>query len=78
MTRRTHVLIAFVTMALAAKPEADKFKTKLSRDLLVQHALNRLTFGTRPGDIEQVKKLGLKKWIDRQLHPVEVDHWRNV
>jgi uncharacterized protein (DUF1800 family) len=31
--------------------------------------LNRLTFGPRPGDIAQVKALGLKKWIDLQLHP---------
>ena len=69
MTRRTHFLIAFVTLALAAKPVADRFKTKLSGDLPVQQALNRLTFGARPGDIEQVKKIGLKKWIDRQLHP---------
>ena len=32
-------------------------------------ALNRLTFGARPGDVEQVKAMGLKKWIDLQLHP---------
>ncbi len=69
MTRRTPVLIAIATLALAAKPAADRFKTKLSGDLQIQQALNRLTFGARPGDIEQVKKLGLKQWIDRQLHP---------
>jgi uncharacterized protein (DUF1800 family) len=33
------------------------------------HALNRLTFGPRPQDLEQVAKMGLKKWIDLQLHP---------
>ena len=72
MTRRPHVLIAFVTLALAAKPVADKFKTKLPGDLLIQQALNRLTFGVRPGDIGHVKKSGLKKWMDRQLHPQSV------
>jgi uncharacterized protein (DUF1800 family) len=28
-----------------------------------------LTFGPRPGDVERVKAIGLKKWIDMQLHP---------
>ncbi len=35
----------------------------------IEHALNRLTFGPRPTDAEQVRKTGLKKWIEAQLHP---------
>ena len=31
--------------------------------------LDRLTFGARPGDAEAVRRLGVKKWIDQQLHP---------
>ena len=42
---------------------------KLSPDKQVIHVLNRLTFGPRPGDIEQVRKLSVDKWIDLQLHP---------
>ena len=42
---------------------------KLSQDDQVIHALNRLTFGPRPGDVETVRKMGVKKWIDLQLHP---------
>ncbi len=42
---------------------------KLPKDKKALHALNRLTFGPRPGDLEALKKLGLKKWIDLQLHP---------
>jgi len=38
----------------------------------VLHALNRLTFGPRPGDIEAVRKIGVKKWIDLQLHPERI------
>src|ERR1700691_4138050 len=45
---------------------------KLSKDEQVIHALNRLTFGPRPGDVEAVRKLGLKKWIDLQLHPERI------
>src|SRR5579864_1923920 len=41
----------------------------ISSDQKIIHALNRLTFGPRPGDFEQVRKAGLKKWIDLQLHP---------
>ena len=45
------------------------FLTPLNNDQKILHALNRLTFGPRPGDFDQVRKLGLKKWIDIQLHP---------
>jgi uncharacterized protein (DUF1800 family) len=33
------------------------------------HALNRLTFGARPGDVQQVMAMGVDRWIDLQLHP---------
>ena len=39
----------------------------------VVHALNRLTFGPSPGDIERVSAIGLDKWIDQQLHPEKID-----
>ncbi|HYR43924.1 MAG TPA: DUF1800 family protein, partial [Terriglobia bacterium] len=48
---------------------AGRFDQKFSQDKQVIHALNRLTFGLRPGDIEQVRKLTIEKWIDLQLHP---------
>jgi uncharacterized protein (DUF1800 family) len=32
------------------------------------HALNRLTFGPRPGDMQQVMAMGVDRWIDLQLH----------
>jgi uncharacterized protein (DUF1800 family) len=37
------------------------------------HALNRLTFGPRPGDIDRVIAMGVDKWIDQQLHPDKID-----
>jgi uncharacterized protein (DUF1800 family) len=37
------------------------------------HALNRLTFGPRPGDVERVKQIGVDKWIEFQLHPEKID-----
>jgi uncharacterized protein (DUF1800 family) len=41
-------------------------------DNAIAHALNRLAFGARPGDVEAVKRVGLANWIDRQLRPSEI------
>src|SRR6266545_309884 len=35
----------------------------------VTHALNRLAFGARPGDVQRVQKIGLATWIEQQLNP---------
>src|ERR1035437_2988563 len=32
----------------------------------VNHVLNRLTFGARPGDAEAVRAMGVDRWIDLQ------------
>src|SRR5271170_1057148 len=47
--------------------------TELSSDEAVLHALNRLAYGPRPGDVERVKQMGLAKWIDQQLNPNSID-----
>jgi uncharacterized protein (DUF1800 family) len=56
-----------------AKLQAKLFQKKLSKNDQILHALDRLTFGPRPGDVERVKKIGLKKWIFEQLHPDRMD-----
>jgi hypothetical protein len=48
---------------------AGRFDQKLSTDKQVIHVLNRMTFGPRPGDVEQVRKMTVEKWIELQLHP---------
>jgi uncharacterized protein (DUF1800 family) len=52
--------------------ETAQFFASLSKDQKVIQALNRLTFGPRAGDFEQVKHTGLKKWVDLQLHPERI------
>jgi uncharacterized protein (DUF1800 family) len=42
------------------------------RDEIV-HVLNRITFGPRPGDVEMVQKMGLRNFIEQQLHPETID-----
>jgi hypothetical protein len=37
------------------------------------HALNRLTFGPRPGDVTAVLSKGLDGWIEDQLHPESIN-----
>ena len=49
--------------------EARQFQKQLARDQKILQALNRLTYGPRPGDVREVQSMGLKKWIERQLHP---------
>jgi uncharacterized protein (DUF1800 family) len=52
--------------------EARQFQKQLAADQKILQALNRLTYGPRPSDAQQVKSIGLKKWIDRQLHPENI------
>ena len=47
---------------------------RIQGDDRILHALNRFTFGPRPGDLEAVRAMGLEKWFDRQLHPATLDH----
>jgi uncharacterized protein (DUF1800 family) len=47
--------------------------TELSADEAILHALNRLAYGPRPGDVERIKQMGLAKWIDQQLNPNSID-----
>jgi len=60
------------------KPKADPALkglpiTELSADEAILHALNRLAYGPRPGDVERVRQMGLAKWIEQQLNPNSID-----
>jgi uncharacterized protein (DUF1800 family) len=39
----------------------------------VLHALNRFTFGPRPGDVAAVQAFGVQRWFDQQLNPSRID-----
>jgi len=47
--------------------------TELNADEAILHALNRLAYGPRPGDVERVRQMGLAKWIEQQLNPNSID-----
>ena len=63
--------LATAFIPAGAKPR-QKTQPPMSKEQQVDHALSRLTWGVRPGDTAEVNKLGLKKWIDAQLHPERI------
>ena len=63
-------LTCAVSPLLARKKDADTGQNERKRAI---HALNRLTFGPRPGDVQRVMSVGVDKWIDLQLHPDKIN-----
>jgi uncharacterized protein (DUF1800 family) len=45
----------------------------LSYTQKISQVLNRLSFGPKPGDEAMVRQLGLKAYIEQQLHPETID-----
>jgi uncharacterized protein (DUF1800 family) len=64
-------LACAVPQLLARKKEQPVDAASTERKRAV-HALNRLTFGARPGDVQQVVAMGVDRWIDLQLHPEKI------
>ncbi|HEV2447046.1 MAG TPA: DUF1800 family protein, partial [Candidatus Sulfopaludibacter sp.] len=60
-------------LAYGRNPDAARqFLKRLPKDRQIEQALNRLTFGPRPGDAGRVRAMGLKKWVELQLHPAQI------
>ena len=73
---RIVVLVLVPALSFAASKKVSlpkKTAAPLTQQQRAIHALNRLTFGPRPGDLDQVLKIGVDKWIDQQLHPDSID-----
>jgi len=69
--RRVATLL-FACAVVSSASASGRFDQKLPVDRQAVQVLNRLTFGPRLGDVEQVRKIGIEKWIDQQLHPAQV------
>ena len=63
------VSILLISAATLSAGGSGRFDQRLSTDRQAIHVLRRLTFGPQRGDLEQIRKLGVAKWIDLQLHP---------
>ncbi len=66
-------LVAFMAFASRKKEKNAADAAQIDDSKRALHALQRLTFGPRPGDVERVAAMGVDKWIDLQLHPEKTD-----
>ncbi|MBI3475004.1 MAG: DUF1800 domain-containing protein [Acidobacteria bacterium] len=79
MLRDCHLAVAtglLLIAGLASQLDAKRKATNagaMDEQKRAVHALNRLTFGPRPGDVQRVTQIGVDKWIDAQLHPERID-----
>ena len=65
--------MAMVTPPVSAAEAGTPAPGRLTKEERVLHALDRLTFGPRPGDVAAVEKMGLDAWLEGQLHPESLD-----
>ncbi|MDP9053245.1 MAG: DUF1800 family protein, partial [Acidobacteriota bacterium] len=78
MQRKTPFIIPAVVLLLSSGAYARKKavgatpQPQLTGERKVLHALNRLTFAPRPGDVDAVSAMGLDRWIELQLHPLTI------
>jgi uncharacterized protein (DUF1800 family) len=78
--RNRAALLIFIVILLSAGLHAKKQAKaplapaipQMTADQKALHMLNRLTFGARPGDLDQLKQMGLDRWLDQQLHPEDI------
>ena len=69
------VISARLAAPITAQPGSARLDHReLAADQQIIQALNRLTFGPRPGDAQKVRAMGLDKWIDVQLHPERINN----
>ncbi len=71
------ILLLLFSFSTASAAEGKNSKTPAKPQVLSDHdralhALERLTFGPRPGDIEKVLSLGADNWIEQQLNPEQL------
>ena len=66
------VVLVFLLFFLTASTVSPA-PQKVSDEQQIKHVLNRLGFGARPGDIERVQKLGIREYIEQQLHPDRIN-----
>src|SRR5437763_8412551 len=75
-------LVSLVAAMLAVLPAATKkpdvpaseqtFRAALTKDQRLTHAVERLSVGARPGDLDRIRQYGVDRWVDDQLHPERI------
>ena len=57
----------------ALPPDSENRPNRLKNDERIAHVLNRLSFGARPGDLARIQTTGINAYIEKQLHPEQID-----
>ncbi len=70
---RLPTFVPLLVLILAASLTGAASSSVPNDEQAVTHALNRLAFGPAPGDVANVRRIGLAAWIDRQLHPERIE-----
>ena len=66
------IVVAGLASQYALGRKKDKPAGAMDERKRAVHALNRLAFGPRPGEVERVTALGVDKWIELQLRPEKI------
>lgn len=67
------LLASTLSLGASAQRNSALQKASLTKDQHIQHVLNRLGFGLRPGDVARVKAMGLNTYINQQLNPENIN-----
>ncbi len=65
--------LAFGAIMPVGADTKSKASPGLTENQKIIHLLNRIGYGPRAGDVERVKRMGIDKYIDLQLHPDRID-----
>ena len=66
------VLGILIATAGAGAGAAGRFDVALAPAKQPAHVLNRLSFGPRPSDLAEIRRIGVERWIRQQLDPAAV------
>ena len=69
---RPLLLVVAISCGLMTSAQADPIETNLV------HAVNRLSFGARPGELEQFQQIGFDRYLQQQLSPDTLPEPQNL
>jgi uncharacterized protein (DUF1800 family) len=64
------ILFLLIALPIASASSAPRTLTEQEK---ATHVLNRLTFGPRQGDVARVQSMGIRQYIEQQLHPEQIN-----
>jgi uncharacterized protein (DUF1800 family) len=72
MNSALRTLALLSSLAVVVSAAGSDSPSRLTARQKALHAINRLAFGPRPGDVDRIVESGVETWIDQQLHPEQM------